>query len=126
MSAQILIVDDEQSVRSALRIVLESEEYSVLEAPQGGVAMEMLQEHRFDLAIVDLFMPVQDGLETILRMRRLAPQVKIIAISGGGQYGLTDMLQAAKVLGADRVLAKPFDRQTLLTAVRELLAGDVS
>jgi DNA-binding response OmpR family regulator len=54
------------------------------------------------------------------------PQVKIIAISGGGHYGLTNMLQAARLMGADRVLAKPFDMQELLMTIRTLLAGAVS
>jgi DNA-binding response OmpR family regulator len=126
MNAQILIVDDEQSFRAALRTILKSEGYSVLEAQQGEIAMNLVRKHPIDLALIDLFMPEQDGLETILQMRRHAPQVKIIAISGGGQYGLTDVLQAARLMGADRILTKPFDRQALLTTIRTLLAGDVS
>jgi two-component system, chemotaxis family, chemotaxis protein CheY len=126
MKAQILIIDDEPAIRHALRTILESEGYSVQEAQQGEIAMQLVREHPIDLAIVDLFMPEQDGVETILQMRRLAPQVKIIAISGGGQYGLTGVLQVARLIGADRILAKPFDMQELLTTIHTLLDGDMA
>ena len=105
-------------MRQALRRVLEPEGYCVLEAPHGGVAMEMLRKHPADIVIMDLLMPEQEGLETILMMRSQAPQIKIIAISGGGQYGMTYRSDMAAKLGADRALMKPFDRQGLLTAIR--------
>jgi DNA-binding response OmpR family regulator len=123
MSARILIVDDEESVRSALRVLLMSEGYSVLEAADGLIATKLLHEQTIDLAIVDLLMPEQDGLETILQMHRLWPQVKIIAISGGGRYGLMHLLQVAKTFGANQILPKPFDRQGLLMTICEVLGG---
>jgi DNA-binding response OmpR family regulator len=123
MAAQILIVDDEELMRKALRVILESEGYSVVEAPHGRIAMKLFCEHPIDLVIVDLLMPEQDGLETILQVRRVWPEVKIIGISGGGRYGLMYLLQVAKTLGANRIFSKPFDRQELLMAIRELLTG---
>ncbi len=69
-------------------------------------------------------MPEQEGLETITALRRINPQVKIIAITGGGQTGQLDFLRAAAVLGAQRTLHKPFTRQTLLAAVRDLTRGE--
>jgi CheY-like chemotaxis protein len=123
MSAQILVVDDEEAVREALRRILEPEGYRVVEAAHGGIALELFRQHPIDLVIMDLLMPEQEGLETILTMRRLSPQIKIIAISGGGRYGMTYLLEVAAKFGADRIFAKPFDRQGLLAAIGELLAG---
>jgi len=124
MSAQILVVDDEEFVRQALRHVLEPEGYVVMEAPHGGIAMELFRKHSIGLVIIDLLMPEQEGLETILMMRRLSPQVKIIAISGGGRFGMTYLLEVAEKLGANRTLPKPLDRQELVATVRELLTGE--
>ena len=123
MTAPILVVEDEKIVREAIRQILESEGYCVFEAPHGAIAMRLLQEHPIDLVITDLLMPEQEGLETILQIRQLRPELKIIAISGGGRYGLTHLLDVAKRFGVDRTFAKPLDRQKLLAAVRELLAG---
>ena len=126
MGAQILVVDDEEFVRQALRHILEPEGYVVVEAPHGGIAMELFRKHPISLVIIDLLMPEQEGLETILTMRRLSPQVKIIAISGGGRFGMTYLLEVAEKFGANRALSKPLDRRELLAAIRELLTGQAS
>jgi CheY-like chemotaxis protein len=126
VTAPILVVEDEEIVREAIRQLLESEGYRVFDTPHGAIAMRLLHEHPIDLVITDLLMPEQEGLETILQIRQLWPELKIIAISGGGRFGLTNFLDVAKRFGADRTFAKPFDRQELLAAVRELLAGGES
>jgi DNA-binding response OmpR family regulator len=95
----ILIIDDDQSLRDSLRRMLRREAYTVMEAPEGGEGIRILQNHSIDVALVDLFMPGKEGLETILEIRRSHPTVKIIAMSGGGVKGQVDMLQAAKVMG---------------------------
>jgi DNA-binding NarL/FixJ family response regulator len=80
--------------------------------------MKLFREHPSDLMITDLIMPDQEGVETITKLRREYPRLKIIAISGafGGRY-----LRVAELLGADTVLQKPFTPQVLLDTVRKLL-----
>ena len=66
-------------------------------------------------------MPGFDGIETIRELRRVAPGVKVIAVSGGDSTGTLNMLQSAKLFGADRVFDKPLKPEDLLEAVREML-----
>ena len=75
-----------------------------------------------DVLITDIFMPVQEGIETIMEFRRNFPEVKIIAISGGGSQGNRDCLTMAKELGADAALFKPFSADALRDAVKTVLS----
>ena len=119
--AKILIIDDEEQVRLYLRSILEPEGHEVVEAPDGKVGLQLYREEPVDLIITDVFMPEKEGLETIRELRSEYPEVKIIAISGGGRTGNLDFLPLAKTFGALRTLAKPFDRQEMLDAVQEVL-----
>lgn len=78
----VLIVDDESPIRELLRRVLTDRGYHVLEAPDGRKAMDLVKNHEIDLVITDLVMPEQEGLETILQLRRDFPRLKVIAVSG--------------------------------------------
>lgn len=117
----ILVIDDERPVRAVLRQMLEKEGYEVEEAPDGAVGMKLLHDHIPDLIIIDLFMPEKEGIETMIEVRKHFPQVKIIAMSGGGRTGALDLLPMAESFGAQRTLAKPFERKELLAAVRAVL-----
>jgi DNA-binding response OmpR family regulator len=119
---KILVVDDDSTVRELLRVVLEREGYHVTTAADGKEAIRLFRQKPADLIITDIIMPEQEGLKTIYDLRRDHPSVPVIAISGGGQYGLGDYLEAATAFGADRTFAKPFDRSELLDAVRGLLS----
>jgi DNA-binding response OmpR family regulator len=119
---RILVVDDDATVRELLRVILEKEGYVVTEAADGKEAIRVFRRKPADLIVTDIIMPEQEGLKTIFDLRREHPRTKIIAISGGGQYGLTDYLEAATAFGADRTFAKPFDRGELVKAVRQLLS----
>lgn len=68
-------------------------------------------------------MPDKDGLETIMALRRECPDVKIIAVSGGGRIGPQDYLHMAETLGAHHTFSKPFESGDMLAAVRELTHG---
>ena len=118
---RILVIDDEESVRTVLRQMLEKEGYEIEDAEDGAVGLKLLHEHLPDLIITDLFMPEKEGIETMIEVRKHFPQVKIIAISGGGRMGKLDLLPMAESFGAQRTLAKPFERKELLETVKEVL-----
>ena len=116
----ILVIDDQEPVRSLLRAALEGDGYYVFEASNGRVGLELYREQSADLIITDIVMPEMNGLEMMWELSRKYLNVKIIAISGcpDGESGL----QAAKQLGACQTFHKPFDMEELLSAVRYDLA----
>ncbi len=120
--ASILVVDDEEQIRSTLKQMLESSGYEVMEAPDGNVALWLFKDKPSDLIITDLIMPEKEGIETIMELKRDYPGVKIIAISGGGTGDPKDYLKLAKQIGADSTLAKPFEKDELLKAIDDLLS----
>jgi DNA-binding response OmpR family regulator len=93
----------------------------VVVARDGREGLQLFRRLAPDLVITDLVMEGQDGLETIQALRREAPGVKIIAMSGGGSRRDGTFLEAARLLGAQQTLDKPFDLPHLLTAVRAVL-----
>ncbi len=121
MTSRILIIEDDVQIREMLRQTMEREGYEVVDAPNGKVAMKLQREKPAALIITDLIMPEKEGIETIRELRQDFPEVKIIAMSGGGQIGPEAYLRIAKSLGAMRAFTKPIEREVLLEAVRELL-----
>ena len=116
-----LVIDDEYIVREFLRLVLEEEGYSVTVAENGRAGLELLQSGGpVEVVVTDLVMPETEGIEVVRAVRRLYPETKILAVSGGGMFGHQDYLDAAISFGAHGVLAKPFDRAAAVTALREL------
>ena len=104
-----------------LRQALERAGYEVVEAGDGNEGLQSFREAPTDLIITDILMPEKEGLETIIDLRRDFPEVKIIAMSGGGRTGNLNFLEIARRLGAQHTLQKPFGLQEMLQAVRELL-----
>ena len=121
--ASILIVDDDFEIRVMLREMLEGAGYEVVDAPNGKVALEVTREHPADLTIMDIFMPVKEGFETIRELVAEFPETKIIAISGGsgGKLDPGPYLEMVAKLGVRHTFRKPIMRDELLGAVRELL-----
>jgi CheY-like chemotaxis protein len=117
---RVLVIDDEAAVRAALCVTLSDAGYAATEARDGAEALEILRAAPADAVLMDIYMPLQDGFEAIRELRRVAPAVKIIAISGGSR-GDFDPLKAAEMLGADRTLRKPFGTDDLLGALADLL-----
>ncbi|MFC1834834.1 response regulator [Thermodesulfobacteriota bacterium] len=118
---RILIIDDEVHVRETLRRILEKAGYEVMEAPDGEVGIKLYKEQPADLIITDMIMPEKDGMDTIMELRKDYPQIKIIAVSGGGKIGPYSYLMLAQRFGAEKILSKPVRRQKLLDTVREVL-----
>ncbi|MBI3710326.1 MAG: response regulator [Proteobacteria bacterium] len=119
---RILIIDDEELLRRTVQRTLADAGYDVVDAADGEAGLEQLKHGTFDIAVVDIFMPGKEGIETIMQLRRSRPAMKIIAISGGGAPGEWNLLGVAQRLGADRALAKPFTSDQLLAVVKEVLA----
>jgi CheY-like chemotaxis protein len=120
--ARVLIVDDDRQIREMLRATLEREGYEVEEAADGRAAIVLYAQSPADVVLADLIMPEMEGIETILRLRRDDPNVKIIAMSGGGHVGPQPYLQSAQQCGAQYIFTKPIDREQLLGAIRLLVA----
>ncbi len=119
--ARILVIDDDEQVRDMLYESLTREGYDVLRASNGEEGLSLYREEPFDLIITDLIMPKKEGIETIIELRQDFPDVKIIAISGGGHIGIKDYLHMAKIFGVQHTFAKPVAREQLLDAIRELI-----
>lgn len=121
----VLTIDDDESVRSTIQIILGHHNIDAVAACDGEEALSKLSLANFDLIIVDLFMPRMDGLETIMALHRLAPGTPILAISGSIDWAgapLPDLLKAAIAFGAASCLKKPFRPDDLMAAVGLLMA----
>lgn len=119
--ARVLVIDDEAAIREGLRALLQMQGHVVAAAGDGRAGMRHLAENAVDLVITDIVMPRQDGIETIMALRRLHPDVKIVAISAGVGLDRGDYLSMARKLGAHCTLAKPFSPAALLDAVAACL-----
>jgi len=119
--ARILLIDDDDSVRSVYRLILNHFGHFVIEARNGREGMELSLGANADLVITDIVMPEMEGLDVLKEMRKLFPAMKIIAISGGGRVNPTDYLRIAKFMGAAKVLAKPISSEDLIGAINEVL-----
>ena len=120
MAPVILLIDDEEPFRSVLRQVLLNAGYDVVEASNGAEGIKHFHEKPADLIITDIIMPEKEGIETIIELKKAYPDVKLVAMSGGGWYGTDIDFDMAKKLGA-HTLNKPFALQELLDVIRELL-----
>lgn len=118
--SRILVIDDEEMIRTMLREVLEQDNHEIIEAPDGQAGIEQFHKNEVDLIITDIMMPEKDGFETIKELRESQPSVKIIALTG---YGLHN-LPVAYDLGASRVFEKPINPRDLRQAVLDLIAEE--
>jgi CheY-like chemotaxis protein len=128
--ATVLVADDNADTRLILGRVLRHAGHETYLAVNGVDALELSKQVRFDIVIMDVFMPEKDGLQTIIELRRDHPATRIIAISAGWNVGhlIVDgddkrfcVLTAATELGANRTLEKPLDPDVVCQAVDALL-----
>jgi DNA-binding response OmpR family regulator len=119
--ARILLIEDDEPLRRALAFGLAKAGHAVDVADDGAGGFALFQRSGYDLVVTDIFMPGQEGILTIRQLRAAAPDLKIIAISGGTVADGFDPLVAAGRLGADRTLRKPIRSDELVRTVNELL-----
>lgn len=121
---RILVVDDEAQIRTMLTQMLEQEGYTVHTAENGEEGLALVGRYAFDLVITDMIMPVKDGLKFIMELVHDYPDLRILAISGGGAIKAERYLTMAGYLGDIATLEKPFKRDVLLDLVRKQTAPE--
>ncbi|MBN2072125.1 MAG: sigma-54-dependent Fis family transcriptional regulator [Candidatus Krumholzibacteriota bacterium] len=124
MSKQVLIVDDEESIRNSLEKLLSFEKYGTFSAPDGRSALELLLKERIDIVLLDIKMPGMDGLEVLGKIKERQPGLPVVIISGHGN--ISTAVEATK-LGAFDFIEKPIDLERLLLTIRNgIRQGDLS
>lgn len=119
--ARILVIDDDDDVREVIRLMLESGGHEVTDAADGYEGVRRFHENGADIVVTDIVMAGMDGFETIMELRLISPEVKIIAISGGDHVAPEYYLSVVKNLGTLNEMAKPIRKADLLSAVTALL-----
>ena len=119
----ILIIDDDPQLRRVMRNILKRAGHVVREAANGREGMALYRQASPDVVVTDIFMPEKDGIEILMDLKKTSDRskVKVIAMTGVDPRDLLGVKSSACLLGADRVLMKPFDARTLLLAVEEVL-----
>jgi CheY-like chemotaxis protein len=120
---RVLIIDDDAVIRTVLRRQLEHAGYVVNDAPNGQVGLAASCHQPPDIVVTDIFMPEKDGIEVIQEIRSSWSKCRIIAMTGGSPVDPLGSIvnPAAILLGADKILLKPFDQQTLLSTIKDTL-----
>ena len=116
MKKSILICDDEEGIRESLKLILEKD-YELSFATNGSEAVELAKMMPFDAAVMDIKMPKIDGIETIRKLKKIQPDIKILVTSG---YKSVETAQEAVSAGASNYIVKPFERTEILDAVNKL------
>ncbi|MGH7943513.1 MAG: response regulator [Opitutaceae bacterium] len=121
--ATVLLIDDDDLLRGALVQSLVNAGHKVIEASDGRQGCELARSMSVDIVLTDLVMPVQEGVETILTLRRERPRLPVIAMSGGVTNSKLYLDIAGKI-GARRMLPKPFTPKALVTLIEQVLAEE--
>jgi DNA-binding NtrC family response regulator len=117
----VLVIDDNEGCRAYLNALLSRSGYDVHELPNGRSIEAFLAAIPVDAIITDLFMPGADGLETIRSVRRVAPSVPIIGVTGAAWHVDDCYIRAMTILGAAAVLLKPLDGDAVLSALERAM-----
>ena len=129
----ILVIDDEADVRDGMKRVLDRAGFSVRIIDNATDALLELEREPADVVITDIIMPKLNGVDAIWRIVKEFPSVRIVAISGGGNFDpssyqpaaitTTAYLAAAKKAGAHLILTKPFESADLIDAVKRVIGA---
>jgi CheY-like chemotaxis protein len=120
---RVLVVDDESIVRTLFEVLLARRGHTVTTAASVAEGRAACKANPPDVVILDMFMPDGSGVDLIRTLRQLSPQMRIIAITGGGTSEGFDVLLRAKDAGADITLRKPVPSDVIVEAVEGLLAS---
>jgi len=121
---RVVVVDDNADTCAFMLAALQGAGYEVETANEGAQGLNLLRRREADLLITDIFMPGQEGFETITRCKAEFPRTRIIVMSAGTIPGMPhDFLSTAGMLGVGATLRKPFTADHLLATVRRVLPG---
>ncbi|MFM9026686.1 MAG: response regulator, partial [Bacteroidota bacterium] len=115
---KILIIDDEKSIRNALKDILTYEKFEVEEAADGAEGLKSAESVSYDLVLCDIKMPKMDGLEVLSKLQEIKPELPVVMISG---HGTIETAVEALKKGAYDYISKPPDLNRLLVTVRNAL-----
>lgn len=119
---RILVIDDDHDVRRTISENMRDCGYTVWEAEDGECGLQAIEQGNYpDIVITDIIMPRKEGLETIMEIRSKYPDIKLLAISGGGRTKLDDFLALARKMGANASLPKPIDMRALEETIQDLV-----
>ncbi len=118
---KVLVIDDEENIRNIFKRALEKANHEAIVAENGVIGEQLYKQDRPDVIILDILMPDQEGIETILNLKAFDSNVKIIAISGGGMGSANYYLDNAVKLGASYAMEKPVVISDLIQKVEKLL-----
>lgn len=121
----IVILDDDEQLAPMLASMLRAVGHSVHVTHQGTTALHLVAQHPVSVLLTDMQMPEEDGLTIIQRLKRSNPNLKIIAMSGGGRLSARIYLDLAKQAGADTTLIKPFSQDELLSAIQTVVTSSL-
>lgn len=119
---KILVIDDNLQILKVLKAHIEKLGYHCVVTDQSTEVISLVEENEIDLVITDIVMPKQDGVETIIQIKKKFPNLKIIAISGDSKLNVNYCTEIAELLGADASFRKPFDYEKLSLTLHELLS----
>ena len=117
----MLLIDDDPDFRRPLELAIRRAGFDLRVADNGREALRILQENPVDVLVTDIIMPEMEGIELILKLRRLHSELPVIAMSAGGRGDAESYLDLARDCGARFLLNKPFRIEALLGALQECL-----
>lgn len=118
---RILLVDDDNALREMVSRELSLSKIYVKALSNGSKVVSEIKNENYDLIITDIVMPDKEGIETIRDIRQVNSTIPIIAVSGGGPMTADMILDMAMMMGANSILIKPFDTNTLINKIKEIL-----
>jgi DNA-binding response OmpR family regulator len=117
MARLVCVIDDDDQVRHTIALNLQARGFDTVEVDDGCWLSDVLSTRAVDAVVVDMIMPGKDGVEVIAEIRKARPDMRIVAVSGGGRFGSSFYLNVAGHIGADACLSKPFSGEALVAAL---------
>jgi DNA-binding response OmpR family regulator len=117
----VLVIDDDPALLRSLVALLKAHGISIVTACDGAQGLELFRRILPAVVLIDVIVPTQDGIDTIMQMRLERPEVKIIMMSGGGSIGRVEILAITNKIGADAALRKPFNASELISMICGML-----
>jgi len=120
--ARICLIEDDALIRKTLHKLLSNMDHFVATASNGKEGLALIQSRPFDIVVTDIIMPEMEGIELIRRIHETHPDLKVVAMSGGGRVGNMDFLKIAKSIGADEIIYKPATKTDFINAIDRCLS----